>query len=151
MKLRVIADGHGIWLKSGPLRSTPSAYTTNYPLLCFLGIRRDLCENFDHVENVTTACDSFRCKESWPTASQRVSHDVMPTSASWGPSQVVVSSKSCSVRPDLDLSKNPATTCFLEEPFQNHVPSRGTKARPTFDYARSVATTSRSSGRSSKS
>ena len=28
-------------------------------------------------------------------------HDVVPTSASWGPSQVVVSYKSCSVRPAL--------------------------------------------------
>ena len=51
MKRRVIAEDRGICLKSGPLRSTLSHYTTNYSRLCFPGVIRNLSEIFEHVEN----------------------------------------------------------------------------------------------------
>ena len=58
MKQWIIAENHGIGLKSGPLRSTLSHYPTNYPRLCFPGV------NFEQACNVTTACDSLRYIES---------------------------------------------------------------------------------------
>ena len=60
MKQRVIAQDRGICLKLGPLRSTILHYTNDFSQLCFPGIRCNLSEIFDHVQNVTTACDSLR-------------------------------------------------------------------------------------------
>ena len=89
--------------QSGALRSTLSHYTAHYSRLCFPGIRRNLSDKFEHVQSVTAACDSLRCIESLPTVSQMVSYY---TISLWRrrrgePSQVVVSLKSCSVRPAL--------------------------------------------------
>ena len=75
MKRRVIAEDRGIWLKSGPLRSTLSHYTTNYSRLRFPGLR--LYPMYRIV--IDGIAEDFT-------------------------SQGVVSSKSCSVRPVLPFT-----------------------------------------------
>ena len=77
MKRRVIAEDRVIWLKSGTLRSTLSHYTIKFLRLCFSAIRHNLSQIFEHVQNITIACDSQRFLESWPTESWRVSHYMM--------------------------------------------------------------------------
>ena len=72
VKRRVIAEDRVIWLKSWPLQSTLSHYTINYSRLCFPGIRRNLLEMFEHVQNVTTVWDSLLFLEWWPMESESV-------------------------------------------------------------------------------
>ena len=98
MKRRVIAEDRGICLKSGPLRSTTSQYTIDFSRLCFLVIRRNLSDIFEHVQNVMTVCETLRLLDR-----DRQNHaDVGFVGG--GVSEVVVSSKSCSMRSALITS-----------------------------------------------
>ena len=69
MKRQGIAEDRGICLKSGPLRSTISHYTSDFSRFRIKSIRtstyfpaitRDLSDSFEHVQNVTTACDTLQ-------------------------------------------------------------------------------------------
>ena len=101
MKRRVIAED---LTKIGTLaiyRDRLTLYTINFTRMCFTSyrIRCNLSESFKHVQNVSTACDSLRFLESWPTESQKVSHYTMSLRRRrrGGPSQGIASSKSCGV------------------------------------------------------
>ena len=101
MKRRVIAEDRGIWLKSRPLRSTFSHYTTNYSRLCFPLVRRNLIslkslnlyKRYDGLRFYLMYRDRLHRRMSHTT---RCCQDV---GVLGGSSHVVVSSKSCSVRP----------------------------------------------------
>ena len=61
MKRRVIAEDRGVRLKSGPLRSTISHYTTDFSLLCNPEIRRNHPEISDHVKTLRQVWISSDC------------------------------------------------------------------------------------------
>ena len=114
----VIAEGRGIWLKSGSLRFTLSHYTTNYSWLCFPGVRSNLWNFWTCSKRYNSL--RFPAMHRFVTNGiQRVSHY---TILIWrwrrgGPSQVV-SSKSCSVRPALFMTSS-QYTLFLTQKGQN--------------------------------
>ena len=97
---RVIAGNRGKWLTSGPLRCTISHYTTDFP-------RLRITSQFTEMSQIFWTCskcyDGLRYPPIVRIAADRIAegltlHDVLSATASLGSSQVVVSSKSCSVR-----------------------------------------------------
>ena len=78
MKRCVIVEDRAIGLKSGPLRSSLETSRFISYGWYFLAITNDLSETCEHVQDVTTACDSLRFLETCPLGSHtaRYRYDV---------------------------------------------------------------------------
>ena len=115
MKRQGIAEDRGICLKSGPLRSTISHYTSDFSRFRIRSIRtstyfpaitRDLPDSIEHVQNVTTACDTLQLLDR-DRQNRRASHTTQCRVdigvVGGGASQVVVGAKSRRMRPALKI------------------------------------------------
>ena len=117
MSRRVIAGNRGKCLTSGPLRCTISHYTTDFPQLRII-------LQFTVMSQIFWTCSKYYDGLQYPPIVRIAAdiigegltlHDVLSATVSWGPSQVVGSSKSCSVRPLLERNYDAKKSLLNEQ------------------------------------